>query len=50
MDIKQPLVVKQPEIEELIREFRLLIGLTQEKFAAHLGVRRPTINRWKVLS
>ncbi|MBH8564425.1 helix-turn-helix transcriptional regulator [Nostoc sp. CENA67] len=47
MTIKQPLVVKQPEIGGLIREFRLLTGLTQEKFAAHLGVTYPTINRWE---
>lgn len=31
----------------LIREFRQLLGLTQEQFAAHLGVTLPTINRWE---
>ncbi|AFZ28320.1 putative transcriptional regulator (plasmid) [Cylindrospermum stagnale PCC 7417] len=41
------LVVKQPEIGRLIREFRTLTGLTQEQFAAHIGVTYPTINRWE---
>lgn len=31
----------------LIRELRQRIGLTQEKFAARLGVTFPTINRWE---
>ncbi|MBD2364735.1 helix-turn-helix transcriptional regulator [Anabaena minutissima FACHB-250] len=47
MAIKQPLVVKQTEISQLIREFRLSTGLTQEQFAAHIGVTYPTINRWE---
>lgn len=29
------------------RELRELTGLTQEKFAAKLGVTFPTINRWE---
>ena len=37
----------QPEIVKLIRELRLETGLTQEKFAAELGVTFPTINRWE---
>ncbi len=32
---------------ELIREVRARLGLTQEKFAARLGVTLPTINRWE---
>lgn len=32
---------------KLIREVRGLLGLTQEKFAAELGVTLPTINRWE---
>jgi len=44
---KKPLIIKQPEIGQLIRELRLLTGLTQEKFAAHLGVTYPTVNRWE---
>lgn len=31
----------------LVRELRALTGLTQEKFAAKLGVTFPTINRWE---
>jgi transcriptional regulator with XRE-family HTH domain len=31
----------------LIRELRERMGLTQEKFAARLGVAFPTINRWE---
>ncbi|AFZ27258.1 putative transcriptional regulator [Cylindrospermum stagnale PCC 7417] len=43
----QILVVKQPKIGRMIREMRLLTGLTQEQFAAHIGVTYPTINRWE---
>ena len=31
----------------VIREVRTRLGLTQEKFAARLGVTLPTINRWE---
>ena len=37
----------QVEIPVLIRELRERTGLTQEKFAAKLGVTFPTINRWE---
>lgn len=37
----------QPEIGKLVRSLRLETGLTQEKFAAKLGVSFPTINRWE---
>ncbi|WP_414589078.1 helix-turn-helix transcriptional regulator [Scytonema sp. PCC 10023] len=48
MTIKKPrIVIEQPEIGNLIRELRLLAGLTQEQFAAQLGVTYPTINRWE---
>lgn len=47
MIIKQPLIIKQPEIGKLIHELRLLTGLTQEQFAVSLGVTRITINRWE---
>lgn len=30
-----------------IREVRLEMGLTQEQFAAKLGVSFPTVNRWE---
>lgn len=39
--------VKQPAIGRLIRELRQALKLTQEKFAAQLGVTFPTINRWE---
>lgn len=35
------------DIPRLIRELRKRTGLTQEKFAAKLGVTFPTINRWE---
>ena len=31
----------------LVRQLRARTGLTQEKFAARLGVTFPTINRWE---
>lgn len=37
----------QVDIPRLIRELRERTGLTQEKFAAKLGVTYPTINRWE---
>jgi len=37
----------QADIPRLIREIRDRTGLTQEKFAAKLGVTFPTINRWE---
>lgn len=36
-----------PDIGDLIRDLRLQLGLTQEKFAAQLGVTFPTVNRWE---
>jgi transcriptional regulator with XRE-family HTH domain len=47
MAIKRPLSIKQPEIGKLIRKLRLARGLTQEQFAASLGVVYPTVNRWE---
>jgi transcriptional regulator with XRE-family HTH domain len=37
----------QADIPRLVRELRQRTGLTQEKFAAKLGVTYPTINRWE---
>ena len=37
----------QADTPRLIRELRERTGLTQEKFAAKLGVTFPTINRWE---
>jgi putative transcriptional regulator len=38
---------KQANIPQLVRELRERTGLSQEKFAAKLGVTFPTINRWE---
>jgi transcriptional regulator with XRE-family HTH domain len=38
---------EQYGMARLVRELRELTGLTQEKFAARLGVTFPTINRWE---
>ena len=41
-------ILKQKEnISKLIIELRKITGLSQEKFAAKLGVTFPTINRWE---
>jgi putative transcriptional regulator len=37
----------QADIPRLVRTLRGRTGLTQEKFAAKLGVTFPTINRWE---
>ena len=37
----------QADISRLVRDLRDRTGLTQEKFAAKLGVTYPTINRWE---
>ena len=47
MNVKRPLVINQPQIGKLIRELRLETGLTQEQFAAQLGVTYSSINRWE---
>lgn len=35
------------EMADLIRELRQQLGLSQEKFAAKLGVSFRTVNRWE---
>jgi len=35
------------DLPAMVRNLRLKTGLTQEKFAAKLGVTFPTINRWE---
>ena len=35
------------DLSRLVRELRERTGLTQEKFAAKLGVTYPTVNRWE---
>ena len=37
----------QGNLPRLVRELRDHLALTQEKFAAKLGVTFPTINRWE---
>jgi putative transcriptional regulator len=32
---------------DLVRDVRLRLGVTQEQFAARLGVTCPTVNRWE---
>ena len=45
---RKDLIVKtQTDVATLVREIRERLGLTQEKFAARLGVTFPTINRWE---
>lgn len=38
---------EQSDMARLVCELRKITGLTQEKFAAKLGVTFPTINRWE---
>lgn len=49
MTTKRPLAMNQPQIGKLIRELRLESGVTQEQFAAQLGVTYSTVNRWETL-
>lgn len=41
------IVTESQDIAELVRELRRRLGLTQEEFAAKLGVTFPTVNRWE---
>jgi len=47
MTVKKPLVINQPQIGKLIRELRQHLELSQEKFAAELGVTCSSVNRWE---
>lgn len=47
MSVKKTLAVNQSQISNLIRELRLEVGLTQEEFAAELGVTCSSVNRWE---
>ncbi|MHC5597705.1 MAG: helix-turn-helix domain-containing protein [Nostoc sp.] len=42
MELRKPL-----KISDLIRELRQQLDLSQEKFAARLGVSLRTVNRWE---
>jgi len=35
------------DISEMIRKQRITLGLTQEQFAAKIGVTYSTVNRWE---
>lgn len=39
--------MSEQDKSKLVRQLRERLGLTQEKFAARLGVSFPTINRWE---
>ena len=39
--------MNQPQIGKLVRELRLENGLTQEQFAALLGITYSSMNRWE---
>jgi putative transcriptional regulator len=40
-------VTNSTNIAQLVIELRRRLGLTQEQFAARLGVTFPTVNRWE---
>lgn len=44
---RTPITIVQPEAGKLVRELRQLTNLTQEQFAAEIGVTYGTINRWE---
>jgi transcriptional regulator with XRE-family HTH domain len=37
----------KPDTATMIRKLRLALGLTQEQFAAKVGVTFSTVNRWE---
>lgn len=39
--------INQLQIAQFIRELRILTGLTQEQFAARLGVTYSSVSRWE---
>lgn len=41
------MLTRQTDPSAMSREVRARLGLTQEKFAARLGVTLPTISRWE---
>lgn len=46
-DPSSDMSTSEKEISKNIRKIRLELGLTQEQFAAKLGVSFPTVNRWE---
>lgn len=45
--VKKTAALEQSDVSRLVREMRQLMGLTQEQFAAALGVTYTTVNRWE---
>jgi putative transcriptional regulator len=41
------LLAQNPTLADLVRELRFRLGLTQEQFAAELGVTFVSVNRWE---
>jgi len=39
--------VTEQDVSEMVRELRATLGLTQERFAARIGVTFSTVNRWE---
>ena len=35
------------DVSDMVRELRTALGLTQEQFAARIGVTFSTVNRWE---
>lgn len=46
-DTQKTITMNQPQVGKLVLELRILMGLTQEQFAAHLGVTLSSISRWE---
>lgn len=47
MSLQNITAADHSDIGDRIRTLRQALGLTQEKFAAKLGVAFPTVNRWE---
>ncbi len=39
--------INEEELAEMIKDLRAKLGLTQEQFAAKVGVTFSTVNRWE---
>jgi len=37
----------QQDVPKMVRELRVALGLTQEQFAAKIGMTVATVNRWE---
>ncbi|MFM7425083.1 MAG: helix-turn-helix domain-containing protein [Elainella sp.] len=45
--LQRRLIAQQPQIGQFVRDLRQQLNLSQEKFAAHLGVSFQAVNRWE---